>query len=156
MRITGRQLRQIIREELIREAENPGDMLSSAEVLAGTRQKQAIEDAMNDTADWFQNDVVAALETDSWPVRAPTDLLWNPVDKFLSATRQQRAVNPARAGAYIPAGTKFDSLDDEQPMRDDTGESMSLSLRHAWARFKEAVDIYDLSVILQSDARDLS
>jgi len=116
MRITSRQLRQIIREELVREAEqNPG---SAAINLKLTAIKKRITDELSKTNEWFKNVVFPAIENNDWPVIADQDYLVNvAIDSTenLSDVFLKYKINDF--DVHIKKGTTYKSIDDEQPVR---------------------------------------
>ena len=66
MRITARQLRQIIREELLREGENPGSAFDAAVDKGNTvrqaQNEQLITKELTETLEWFQNEIFPMLD----------------------------------------------------------------------------------------------
>ena len=103
MKITASHLRQIIREELIREIENPGGGMSVAS------QKGKINTAtaeLTKTYNWFKNTVFPAVEGNSWPIIADSDY----VLKYGGDPR--KGADPSKERIYIKKNTQFQSLTD--------------------------------------------
>ena len=91
MRITARQLRQIIKEELLREVDNPGSGIEAARAQ-GTRFGASRVDTSGDlskitqmlskTYEWFKYTVFPAMEagpdpkSGAWPIKAPEELVF--------------------------------------------------------------------------------
>lgn len=176
MRITDRQLRKIIREEIIREryipnalpatfdipprwegtgAANPGGAFASAASRGDSARQKKIADAMTETYSWFVQNIFPALEYDQWspPVVADKDYLIAPDGNFLSA-----AVNmgdPNTAGSYIKAGTRFTSPNAAYPFfyrhaNGESGAQDSRTLQEMYELLEDTAHNFNLRVPMES------
>jgi len=155
MRITDRHLRRIIREELIREEQNPGGAFAAAASQGDVMRQKKLADAMTETYDWFVQTIFGALQYDHWspPIVADKNYLIAPDGYFLSA-----AVNmgdPSTAGIYIKAGTTFTSPSADYPVfyryaDGDAGELKPRSLQKMYELLEDTAINFDLPVSMQS------
>lgn len=155
MRITDRQLRKIIREELIREEQNPGSAFASAASRGDSARRKKIADAMTETYDWFVQNIFPALEYDQWtpsPV-ADKNYLISPDGRFLNTDVDMG--DPGTAGVYIKAGTRFTGPNADYPLsyRNANGNAGALnprSLEKMYELLEDTADNFNLSVAMQS------
>lgn len=111
VRITSRQLRQIIREELLRENDSLGSAMSysaqKGEETARRRDNLRLQSELSKINTWFTDVVFPQVQEDLWPVVA---------DKEYGINIESYGMLPAGYYISLPAGTTFNSVDDEKPV----------------------------------------
>ena len=124
MKITSRQLRQIIKEELHRsilEADEvqssmtslPADSTQGSGLRAAAQKgkKALLTSELTKTYMWFKNFVFPAVEENKWPIIADRDYMF-----FFN--RKDGDINSLRPGDenffYVKKGTRYKSLTDSQ------------------------------------------
>jgi len=153
MRITSRQLRQIIREELVREDEQrPGSPMRRSKVISAKSQATA---ELTKTHDWFKNTVFPAIENNTWPVVADQDY----VGYLTFFAEEDPAKNEENWANFvlkdeqmlIKKGTTFNSVDDKQPVyQGKPAAIVPQSLADVYSQLDNVVVDLKLSVPMES------
>lgn len=120
MRITSRQLRQIIREELIRENDLGSAMSYSAQKGEDARRRRddlRLQSELSKINAWFTDVVFPQVQEDLWPVTT---------DKDYGINIESYGILPAGYYISLPAGTTFNSINDKKPVTFRHTSGMSL------------------------------
>jgi len=143
MKITARHLRQLIREELIREIENPGGGMSVASQKGNINTATA---ELTKTYDWFKNTVFPAVEGNSFPVIADQDYSIEFADDI---RKSDTDIN--RLKLFIKKGTSYASKNDRKPVSYANSAAQALaSLTDLYDKLESTVEFYNLRVPMES------
>jgi len=143
MIITSKQLRQLIREELLREVENPG---GGMQVASAKGNINTATTELTKTYEWFKNSVFPAVEDNSWPVIADQDYRI----EFADDIRKTNA-DLNNSSLYIKKGTSFSSANDKKPVHyTNSNASAVSSLTDLYDSLERTVTYYNLNVPMES------
>jgi len=147
MRITERKLRRIIREELLREEENPGSGMQAASARGNINTATA---DLTKTYAWFRDVVFPAVQDNEWPVVPDQDYIINYADDI-----RKPATKLNRHTPIIAKGTSYTSATDQKPMHYiDDGKpkqySEKASLMDLYDMLERSVIFYKLNVPMES------
>lgn len=157
MRITSRHLRQIIREELLREGpgpNNPGSGFEKSRSAQVEERKKKLGAELTKTYQWFKDYILPSVEKDEWnpPVVANRNYLVSANSRYLSP--EVPLGDPSTAGLYIEAGTEFTSTGEEYLVSDRWREGpegvLVRSLRVMYDELEKSAEELDLPTQMES------